>query len=126
MSEHEQHLMISTKVHAMFGTTVMLAGLTRLIEVCFFSGPSKSAPEMVDDDNNSDHTLAEPSPRYPPPSRYMSADPAADSGSAAAAKAFRHLPAFVRPSFVFLIIADGHPSCSLPRVCFSCPRRTRS
>ncbi|KAJ6581026.1 hypothetical protein B0H19DRAFT_491139 [Mycena capillaripes] len=93
MSEHEQHLMISTKVHAMFGYTVMLAGLTRIIEVCFFPAPSK-APD-VDDDNNSDHTLAEPSPRFPSSSRYVPADASADSGKIAASKAFRHLPAFL-------------------------------
>ncbi|KAJ7132291.1 hypothetical protein C8R44DRAFT_829509 [Mycena epipterygia] len=100
MSEHEQHLMISTKVHAMFGTTVMLAGLTRIIEVCFFSAPSKSASDVVDDDNHSDHTLAEPSPRFPPVSRYIPAETSMDSGKAAAAKAFRHLPAF-------LLVASG-------------------
>ncbi|KAJ7173687.1 hypothetical protein C8R46DRAFT_1083673 [Mycena filopes] len=96
MSEHEQHLMLSTKVHAMFGYTVMLAGLTRIMEVCFFSGPTKT--ELVDDDSHSDHTLAEPSPRYPPPSRYS--PPEVDSGKIDAAKAFRHLPAF-------LLVASG-------------------
>ncbi|KAJ7725246.1 hypothetical protein B0H14DRAFT_3002964 [Mycena olivaceomarginata] len=64
MSEHAQHLMISTKVHAMFGYTVMLAGLTRIMEVCFFSAPTKAA-DIVDDDDTSDHTLAEPSPGTP-------------------------------------------------------------
>jgi len=99
MSEHEQHLMLSTKVHAMFGYTVMLAGLTRIMEVCFFSAPCKSA-EVLADDNNSDHTLAEPSPRYPPTSRYVPPDTSSDSGKIAAAKAFRHLPAF-------LLVASG-------------------
>jgi len=99
MSEHAQHLMISTKLHAMFGYTVMLAGLTRIMEVCFFSAPSKAA-DAVDDDNISDHTLAEPSPRYPPTSRYVPPDASADSGKIDAAKAFRHLPAF-------LLVASG-------------------
>lgn len=83
----------------MFGYTVMLAGLTRIMEVCFFSAPTKSLADGPggDDDNNSDHTLAEPSPRYPPTSRYVPPDTSADSGKDAAAKAFRHLPAFVRP-----------------------------
>jgi len=98
MSEHAQHLMISTKLHAMFGYTVMLAGLTRIMEVCFFSAPSK-AVDAVDDDNTSDHTLAEPSPRYPPTSQYVPPD-ASDSGRIDAAKAFRHLPAF-------LLVASG-------------------
>jgi len=35
MSDHAQALMLSTKVHAVFGYTLMLAGLARLIEVCF-------------------------------------------------------------------------------------------
>ncbi|KAJ7035556.1 hypothetical protein C8F04DRAFT_511307 [Mycena alexandri] len=96
MSEHEQHLMVSTKVHAMFGYTVMLAGITRIMEVCFFSAPTKA--DVVDDDSNSDHTLAEPSPRYPPPSRYPV--PEVDSGKIDAARAFRHLPAF-------LLVASG-------------------
>ncbi|KAJ7813154.1 hypothetical protein B0H14DRAFT_2854861 [Mycena olivaceomarginata] len=97
MSEHAQHLMISTKVHAMFGYTVMLAGLTRIMEVCFFSAPTKAA-DIVDDDDTSDHTLAEPSPRYP--TRYVAREASADSGQIAAAKAFRHLPAF-------LLVASG-------------------
>ncbi|KAJ7497939.1 hypothetical protein B0H11DRAFT_1997903 [Mycena galericulata] len=99
MSEHAQHLMISTKVHAMFGYTVMLAGVTRIMEVCFFSAPTKSpSAEGLggDDDNNSDHTLADPGPRSPTTSRYDTAE----SGKAAAAKAFRHLPAF-------LLVASG-------------------
>ncbi|KAJ7780282.1 hypothetical protein DFH07DRAFT_950326 [Mycena maculata] len=102
MSEHAQHLMISTKVHAIFGYTLMLAGVTRIMEVCFFSAPTKSFADGVggDDDNNSDHTLAEPSPRYPPPSRYVQPEISVDSGGAAAAKAFRHLPAF-------LLVASG-------------------
>ncbi|KAJ7460808.1 hypothetical protein FB451DRAFT_1270391 [Mycena latifolia] len=101
MSEHAQHLMISTKVHSMFGITLMLAGLARILEVCVFSIPSKSpADTTVDDDTNSDHTLAEPSPRYPQSLRYAPADTAVDSGKAAAAKAFRHLPPF-------LLVASG-------------------
>lgn len=35
MSQHTQHLAISTKVHAMFGNVLMLGGLTRIIEICF-------------------------------------------------------------------------------------------
>ncbi|KAJ7230660.1 hypothetical protein GGX14DRAFT_584177 [Mycena pura] len=94
MSEHAQHLMLSTKVHATFGYTLMLAGVTRMIEVVFFPGTSKSTD--VDDDSTSDHTLAEPSPRFPS-SRYLSPD---DSGKVDASKAFRHLPPF-------LLVASG-------------------
>lgn len=35
MSEHTQHLMISTKVHAFFGMALMAAGLSRVIEISF-------------------------------------------------------------------------------------------
>lgn len=35
MSEHAQHLMFSTKVHAFFGYALMFAGLTRIIEIGF-------------------------------------------------------------------------------------------
>lgn len=35
MSEHSQHLEISTKVHALFGLTLMVGGLSRIIEICF-------------------------------------------------------------------------------------------
>ncbi|KAF7289484.1 hypothetical protein HMN09_01342400 [Mycena chlorophos] len=94
MSEHEQHLMISTKVHAMFGYTLMLAGLARIIEVICFPGTSKA--EIVYDDNVSDHTLAEPSPRFPSAARYA----LADDSRAAASRAFRHLPPF-------LLVASG-------------------
>ncbi|KAJ7623655.1 hypothetical protein FB45DRAFT_111936 [Roridomyces roridus] len=101
MSEHAQHLMISTKVHAMFGYTLMLAGLARILEVCCFPGPTKSAAEgSSDDDNNSDHTLAEPSPRYPPASRYTPPHASAENRKAATSIAFRHLPAF-------LLVASG-------------------
>lgn len=35
MSAHPQHLMVSTKVHSIFGYTLMAAGLTRIIEISF-------------------------------------------------------------------------------------------
>lgn len=35
MSEHSQRLVISTKVHAMFGLVLMCGGLTRILEICF-------------------------------------------------------------------------------------------
>ncbi|KAH0538755.1 hypothetical protein FGG08_004709 [Glutinoglossum americanum] len=35
MSAHPQHLMVSTMVHAIFGYTLMAAGLTRIIEISF-------------------------------------------------------------------------------------------
>ncbi|KAI9826856.1 MAG: hypothetical protein M1832_005795 [Thelocarpon impressellum] len=35
MSAHPQHLPLSSKVHTMFGYTIMLAGLTRVVEIAF-------------------------------------------------------------------------------------------
>lgn len=35
MSEHSQHLELSTKVHAMFGLTLMAGGFARIVEICF-------------------------------------------------------------------------------------------
>lgn len=35
MSQHAQHLQISTKVHAMFGLALMAGGLSRIIEISF-------------------------------------------------------------------------------------------
>jgi hypothetical protein len=99
MSEHAQALMISTKVHAMFGITLMLAGLTRIIEICFFAPPSSpssslsshsSSSSQADDDSISDRTVAEgvmPSPRRP---SFVPNGPKEQVG-----RVFRHLPPFV-------------------------------
>lgn len=35
MSEHSQHLELSTKVHAMFGLTLITGGAFRIVEICF-------------------------------------------------------------------------------------------
>jgi hypothetical protein len=80
MSEHAQALMLSTKVHAVFGYTLMLAGVTRLTEVCFVA-PSYTPADGVED-NRSDHTLA---------------DGASTESASASTKGrtFRHLPPFV-------------------------------
>ena len=77
MSEHAQALMISTKVHATFGHTLMLAGFTRIIEICFV--PTKTAAETSDGDSHSDHTLVE----------------SGSGDKAVSTRAFRHLPPFV-------------------------------
>jgi hypothetical protein len=83
MSDHAQALMLSTKVHAVFGYTLMLAGLARLIEVCFVAPSYAPAPAMdgVEDDMSSDHTLADGA--------------ALASGAESKGRAFRHLPPFV-------------------------------
>jgi hypothetical protein len=79
MSDHSQALMLSTKVHALFGYTLMLAGLARMIEVCFVA-PSYAPTgggDGMEDDRSSDHTLAD------------------SSLAAPKGRAFRHLPPFV-------------------------------
>jgi hypothetical protein len=78
MSDHAQALMLSTKVHAVFGYTLMLAGLTRLIEVCFIAPSYTPAADGMDDDG-SDHTLAD----------------GAEAAAVPKGRAFRHLPPFV-------------------------------
>lgn len=101
MSEHAQALMISTRVHALFGYTLGLAGVTRIIEICFFvptfanSGVGGSA--LVPDDSNSDHTLADASlsPREPYAPTADSVIIEAKEDKSTAGKVFRHLPPFV-------------------------------
>lgn len=64
----------------------MLAGLARIIEICFIPLPSSSrsvAPQL--NDNDSEHTLAPPPPEQ---TRVLN--------QASAGLAFRHLPPFVR------------------------------
>ncbi|EKM50570.1 uncharacterized protein PHACADRAFT_213483 [Phanerochaete carnosa HHB-10118-sp] len=88
-SDHAQAMMISTRVHATFGHTLMLAGVVRIVEVSFIA--PKYAPLPADasstDDDHSEHTLAD----------------APASGSSPlyqSVKAFRHLPPF-------LLVASG-------------------
>ncbi|THH08908.1 hypothetical protein EW146_g8840 [Bondarzewia mesenterica] len=79
MSDHQQALMISTRVHAIFGYTLMLAGLTRIVEVCFIA-PKFLPVEHVEgvEDDQSEHTLADGKEEVQP------------KGGA-----FRHLPPFL-------------------------------
>ncbi|OJT03295.1 Protein YTP1 [Trametes pubescens] len=79
MSDHAQALMLSTKVHALFGYTLMAAGLARLIEVCFVA--PKYTQDIVEGDSHSEHTLDG-----------SREDHAAASSSPT--RAFRHLPPF--------------------------------
>lgn len=86
----------------MFGHTLMLAGLARIIDICFIT---TNSPMGSLDDNESEHTLT------------SGINAHGDSRSKAqAARAFRHLPPFVRvPSIVFaFVFADRWtmPSCS--------------
>lgn len=111
MSDHEQALMISTKVtshsqnfptqlsdnyeqvHSLFGYTLMSAGLARIIEICFFASSKEqdvSSSTVMEDDSNSEHTLADPlTPTFshPPVKK--------ESAAANAARAWKHLPPFV-------------------------------
>ncbi|KAG1738963.1 hypothetical protein EDB19DRAFT_1712146 [Suillus lakei] len=90
ISDHTQALMLSTKVHSMFGYSLMLAGFARILEVCFIplpSSPLSDAPPLGD--NDSEHTLAPPVPKD-----------ARVATNTNAARAFRHLPPF-------LLVASG-------------------
>ncbi|KAJ3551229.1 hypothetical protein NM688_g4825 [Phlebia brevispora] len=80
-SNHAQALMISTNVHAMVGYTLMMAGVTRIIEVCFIAPKYTPLPETaVADDNRSEHTLT---------------DNTSNASAWQTSKAFRHLPPFL-------------------------------
>ena len=73
----------------MFGYTLMTAGLTRIIEICFFPSPSTFQPvgmvvSTTDDDINSDHTLQDERPAL----QHSKKDKTIWS--------FRHLPPLVR------------------------------
>ncbi|KAF9497747.1 hypothetical protein BDN71DRAFT_1387007 [Pleurotus eryngii] len=84
MSEHAQRLKMSTKVHATFGHTLMLAGLARIVEICFV------AP---------DYAKLSKSPTHPHPLA---------GGNGEVDKAFRHLPPFVSTmrSLLFMSATD--------------------
>lgn len=117
----------------MFGYTLMLAGVTRILEVCYF------APSFASDatsDNNSEHTLADTAgPRT------------VLTGKAAAARSFRYLPPFVRTLLqttcfqtLKVIRYEAFDCCRvsldwlalcavfdpLLLVCYSCQQRTRN
>lgn len=74
--------MISTQVHAAFGNVLMLAGLTRIIEVCFIVPSFDKEIQGGGSDHSSERTLGPSSP--------ISENP-----RLAAVQAFRHLPPFV-------------------------------
>ncbi|KIK57093.1 hypothetical protein GYMLUDRAFT_46718 [Collybiopsis luxurians FD-317 M1] len=108
MSEHAQALMISTRVHALFGYTLGLAGVTRIIEICFFAPTfaNLSSPSVVTDDSNSDHTLASPREPYAP--TLDNAGREAKEEKKAAGKVFRHLPPYllVAAGLLFMSATD--------------------
>lgn len=70
----------------MFGYTLILAGFTRIIEVCFFMPLYAPLPmDQAEDDNASERTLAE-----------GAASRNGASMKAAASRNWRHLTPFVR------------------------------
>ena len=71
----------------MFGYTLMLAGLTRIIDICFI--PTSSSAGSLDD-NESEHTLTSGINTH-----------GESRSKAKAARAFRHLPPFVRAVHLF-------------------------
>lgn len=87
MADHPQALMISTRVHAIFGYTLMLAGFARIVEVCFVMprfAPVPGAAAVTGtvqlEDDQSEHTLADGN--------------VIEEGQPKG-RAFRHLPPFV-------------------------------
>ena len=80
MSEHAQALMISTKVHTMFGYVLMLEGLARIIEICFVVPNSEKQDSAADSDRHSERTLNGSGMENP---------------RLTIVQAFRHLPPFV-------------------------------
>ncbi|KAF9269292.1 hypothetical protein L218DRAFT_1072900 [Marasmius fiardii PR-910] len=96
MSEHAQALMISTKVHATFGYTLMLAGATRIIEICYFVPRYTSLNELTvidTDDGGSEHTLA------------ATTSEMEGGAKAAGGRAFRHLTPFLLVSAGLLFMS---------------------
>ncbi|PFH48652.1 hypothetical protein AMATHDRAFT_196247 [Amanita thiersii Skay4041] len=111
MSQHAQALMISTKVHSVFGYTLSLAGIARIVEICFFPSTlpaTTHAPNTIvfsvsDDGNTSDQTLHD--------ARYAAEAERAvrrDQAKVKAARAFRHLPPFllVAAGLLFMSATD--------------------
>lgn len=74
---HAQALMFSTMVHTVFGFTLAVAGITRIVEVCFIAHKDTTPSPWGDD---VDHTV----PRNTPTSSGVSP-----------LRAFRYLPPFV-------------------------------
>ena len=53
MGSHPQHLMVSTKIHATFGYTLMAAGLTRIVEISFVLRDRNSIDKRHAEESNS-------------------------------------------------------------------------
>ena len=99
MSEHAQALELSTKVHSVFGYTLLLAGVTRIIEVCFIAPTFEkdslaSSSASSDSDRHSERTLALST---------SGLGGEKENPRIAVAHAFRHFPPFVSKVFVLLV-----------------------
>ena len=81
---HAQALKLSTKVHAVFEYTLMLASLTCLIKVCFVV--SLYAPIDGMEDDRLDHTLTDGTSLEASPKGH----------------AFRHMPPFISTNILYL------------------------
>jgi hypothetical protein len=88
MANHAQALMISTAVHSTFGYTLMLAGVTRIIEIVAFVPSFAPLDQPASGDAASEHTLADGSSK--------------ESVRELGGRSFRHLPPFVSCLFHFL------------------------
>ena len=55
MSAHPQHLELSSKIHTIFGYTLMGAGLTRIVEISFVLRDSNTLSEDGNDPNSFQH-----------------------------------------------------------------------
>ena len=100
MSEHAQALELSTKVHSVFGYTLLLAGVTRIIEVCFIAPTFEkdglaSSSASSDSDRHSERTLALST---------SGLGGEKENPRIAVAHAFRHFPPFVSKVFVVLVV----------------------
>ncbi|PAV16923.1 integral membrane [Pyrrhoderma noxium] len=104
MSEHAQALELSTKVHSVFGYTLLLAGVTRIIEVCFIAPTFEkdslaSSSASSDSDRHSERTLALST---------SGLGGEKENPRIAVAHAFRHFPPFllIAAGFLFMSATD--------------------
>ena len=86
---HAQALMFSTMVHTVFGYTLAVAGITRIIEVCFVAAKD-TTPSLWGDDAD------DAGPRGTPTSSGISP-----------LRAFRYLPPFVSWSDLYHSLSAG-------------------
>lgn len=84
-------------VHAVFGYTLAVAGIARIIEVCFIAHKDTTPGTWGDDADNTD-------PRGTP-----------TSGGISPLRAFRYLPPFVSRLVPFASQPESDAGCLVPR-----------